>query len=122
MALTVKFTGAYNTNSACDHAQFNLGYGDETSDTFDSTCAPAQYSKTHTYPGPGIYDAYIDKVTIVADGQNFDTQAELLITIGNNGSIQIDRVTDTSASAAQANLAAVLVALQFALQKLLASL
>jgi hypothetical protein len=117
---SVNFSGTYNLNNLCDNSQFNLGYGDESSDTFSSTCTPTQYSKTHTFPGPGVYDAYIAKITTDATGvQNFDYQAQIEITIGSNGSIQMGVVPpDTTASAAQANVASVLVGLQSVLQAL----
>jgi peptidoglycan hydrolase-like protein with peptidoglycan-binding domain len=121
---TVSFSGTYNSNSACDSAQFNLGYGDETSDTFSSSCTATAYAKIHTFTGPGVYDAYIAKITTDSTGvQNFDYQAELEITINNDGSMQFGLVPpDTTASASQMNVASALAALQYALQSLVAYL
>src|SRR5207253_1251881 len=118
---TVTFSGSYNTNNLCDGAQFNLGYGDESSDTFSSSCTSKQYSKTHTFPGPGTYDAYVAKLTTDTSGvQNFDYQAEIEITINGNGTVQLGVVPpDTSASTAQINVASALTGLESAIRALL---
>lgn len=111
---TVLFSGSYNTNNACDGAQFDLGYGDESSETFDSTCTRSTYSTTHTYSDPGEYNVYLDKVTGTGDEQTFSTQAELLITISSSGGVTVQQISSPSASAAQKNLAAAFTALEYA--------
>jgi peptidoglycan hydrolase-like protein with peptidoglycan-binding domain len=110
----VLFSGTYNANGACDGAQFDLGYGDESSETFDSTCARSTYSTTHTYSDPGEYNVYLDKVTGTGDQQTFSTQAELLITISPTGGVTVQQISSPSASAAQKNLAAAFTALEYA--------